>query len=142
MVNKVTLIGRAGKDPDLYTTKSEKKVVKFTVATWENYKDSTEESGWKQVTEWHNVVVWGAAAITLNKQLKKGGLVYVEGAIRTRSYEDKEGVTKWITEIVGFAKALFAEKQGSTSSKPKEEVKEPLEERSADKILNEDDLLF
>ena len=64
MINKVILLGRVGKDPELHTTQSGKKVVRFTVATWENYKDETEPSGWKQVTEWHNVVVWGAAADT------------------------------------------------------------------------------
>lgn len=144
MINKVILIGRAGKDPELHTTKSDKKVVKFTLATWENYKDDREESGWRQVTEWHNIVVWGAAAVTLSKQVKKGGLVYVEGAIHTRSYEDKEGVTKYITEIVGFGKALLPEKKTQTTASKPAETKEPEPEITdgMDKVLNKDDLPF
>ena len=141
MINKVTLIGRAGKDPDLHTTKSDKKVVKFTVATWENYKDDNSETGWKQVTEWHNVVVWGAAAVTLNKQLKKGGLVYVDGQIQTRSYEDKDGNTKYITEIIGYAKALLTEKT-TESAKPKEEKKEPAKENEKPGVDDLSDLPF
>ena len=57
MINKVILIGRAGKDPDLHTTQTGKSVTRFSLATWENYKDETSETGWRQVTEWHNVVV-------------------------------------------------------------------------------------
>lgn len=110
MINKVILVGRAGKDPVLHTTKTDKKVVKFTIATWENYKDETSETGWRTETEWHNVVVWGQSAETLAKNVKKGSMVYVEGSIRTRSYDDKEGVKKWITEVSGFARCLDPKK--------------------------------
>jgi single-strand DNA-binding protein len=105
MINKVILVGRAGNDPELHTTGSGKKVCKFTLATWEYYKDEKEESGWRQETEWHNIVVWGAAAETLHKNVKKGSTVYVEGAIKNRSYE-KDGVKKYIKEIVGFAREV------------------------------------
>jgi single-strand DNA-binding protein len=111
MINKVILVGRAGKDAELHTTKSDKKVVRFTLATWENYKDDKEESGWRTETDWHNIVIWGAAAETISRNVKKGSWVYVEGSIRTRSYEDKEGTTKWITEIVGFGKTIHPEKK-------------------------------
>ena len=123
MINKVILIGRAGKDPDLHTTERKKTVVRFTVATWENYKDEKEPTGWRQVTEWHNVVVWGAAGESIKKHLIKGELVYVEGGVRTRSYTDKEGVTKYITEIVGFARALLAKKDAASSGTAKESPK-------------------
>jgi len=122
MINKTILIGRAGKDPELFTTKSDKSVVKFSVATWENYKDESQESGWRQETEWHNVIVWGAAAITLNKKLQKGMLVYVEGSIRTRTYDDKEGNKKYITEIVGFAKVLTPKESAAATSEPTPKV--------------------
>ena len=127
MINKVILIGRAGKDPDLHTTERKKTVVRFTVATWENYKDEKEPTGWRQVTEWHNVVVWGAAGESIKKHLKKGELVYVEGGVRTRSYEDKEKVTKYITEIVGFAKALLGKKDASKTATSGSEAKKDAE---------------
>jgi single-strand DNA-binding protein len=119
MINKVILIGRAGKDPDLHTTQTGKSVTRFSLATWENYKDETSETGWRQVTEWHNVVVWNKSAETVSKTVSKGGLVYVEGAIHTRSYEDKEGNTKYITEVVGFAKSLTPREK--KEDKPKSE---------------------
>ncbi len=116
MINKVILVGRTGKEPELHETQSGKKVVRFSLATWENYKDETEPTGWRQVTEWHNIVVWGASADTLKKNLKKGDWAYVEGGIRTRSYETKDGETKYITEVVGFAKAIQSPKAATTTA--------------------------
>lgn len=148
MVNKVILVGRAGKDPELHTTKSDKKVVRFTLATWENYKDDKSETGWRQETEWHNVVIWGANAETIAKNVKKGGMVYVEGAIRTRSYDDKDGAKKWITEVVGFGRAILPEKKSIEQKKEeprasgKTEVKAMSNindlPQSADSILNDE----
>jgi single-strand DNA-binding protein len=123
MVNKIILVGRAGKEPTLHTTQSGKKVVKFTLATWESFKDEKEESGWRQVTEWHNCVVWGESAETLSKKVKKGDMIYMEGKVTTRSYEDKDGVTKYITEVIGFAKAILPKKEGEASKAKSESVK-------------------
>lgn len=148
MINKCTLIGRAGKDPVLHTTESKKQVVKFTLATWENYKDEKEESGWRTETEWHNVVVWGQAAEGLSKSVKKGNLVYVEGVIKTRSYEDKDKNVKYITEIIGFAKNLTPKDRPSgtagnnAATKVENSTKPETAEERAERMLNESDLPF
>lgn len=89
-MNLVTLVGRLGKDPELKTTTSDKAVANFSVAT-------SEYGGG---TEWHNIVVWGKPAENCASYLKKGSMVGISGRITTRSYEDKEGNKKYITEIV------------------------------------------
>jgi len=152
MINQVILVGRAGKAPELYTTKTDKKVVKFTVATWENYKDDTQESGWRQETEWHNIVVWGPSAENLSKKVKVGDMVYVQGAIRTRHYEDKDGNTKYITEVVGFAKPIIPKKGTGTNAEPEHpaekqpaplnKISEPEPKPQQSRIIDEDDLPF
>jgi len=98
VVNKVILVGNLGKDPEVRFTPNGKALAKFSVATSERW---TDQDGQKQErTEWHNVVVWGKQAETCGQYLSKGRQVYVEGSIRTRSYDDKDGNKKYITEIV------------------------------------------
>ncbi len=98
-VNKVILVGNLGKDPEVRHLESGVMVANFTLATTESYKDrNTGER--KQVTEWHNVVVWRGLAEVAEKYLKKGNQVYVEGKLRTRSWNDQEGNTKYTTEII------------------------------------------
>jgi len=96
--NRVQLIGNLGHDPETKTLENGKKVVKFTVATSETYKNGEGQK--VNETTWHNVVAWNGIADVAGKYLKKGGQVAVEGRIAYRSYEDKAGVTKNITEIV------------------------------------------
>ena len=97
MVNKVILVGNLGKDPEVRFTPSGKAVCKFPVATSEKW---TDQQGQKQErTEWHNIVVWGKQAETCGQYLAKGRQVFVEGSIHTRSYDDKEGNKRYITEI-------------------------------------------
>lgn len=96
--NRVTLIGNLGQDPEVKTTESGKKVTNFTLATNDGYKNA---DGQKVVeTTWHNIVAWNGLAETAGKFLKKGKEVAVEGRIVYRTYEDKKGITKNITEIV------------------------------------------
>lgn len=97
MINKVILVGHLGKDPILRSTASGVPVATFSMATSESYKDDKGE--WQNKAEWHNIVVWRERAETVAKYLKKGSLVYVEGKMTTRTYE-QEGQTKYITEIV------------------------------------------
>ena len=97
MVNKVTLIGHLGGDPEIRTLENGTSVGRFSVATNENYKD--KEGNWQSQTEWHNVVVWRDLA-ERSKMLKKGSTVYVEGKISYRKYTDKDGVEKNLTDIV------------------------------------------
>jgi len=97
-INKVTLVGRLGKNPDLSFLPSGVAVAKFPVATDEQW---TDKDGNKQErTEWHNVVAWRKLAEICAKYLVKGKLVYLDGKIQTRSYEDKEGNKRYITEII------------------------------------------
>ena len=96
--NSVRLIGRLGQDPELKKIETGKKVLRFSLATDESYKNSEGQ----KVTEttWHNIVAWNGLAELLEKYLKKGNRIALEGRISYRSYEDKKGETKYITEIV------------------------------------------
>jgi single-strand DNA-binding protein len=96
-LNKALLIGNLGADPELRHTQNGRAVLKFRLATTESY--ATEGGERKEVTHWHNVVLWGKRAEALAKFLAKGERVYVEGRIETRSYDDKDGVKRSITEI-------------------------------------------
>jgi single-strand DNA-binding protein len=97
-VNKVILLGRLGKDPELRSTQSGQRVATFSLATTERSKDKGGNSTEK--TEWHNIVVWGKTAELAAKYLQKGRQVYLEGRIQTRKWQDKEGKDRYSTEIV------------------------------------------
>jgi single-strand DNA-binding protein len=96
--NRVTLIGNLGQDPEIKTTETGKKFTHFTLATSDGYKNADGQK--VSETTWHNIVAWNGLAETAGKYLKKGREVAVEGRIVYRTYEDKKGVTKYITEIV------------------------------------------
>ena len=96
--NRVTLIGNLGQDPDTKTTENGKKVTHFTLATDDGYKNADGQK--VSETTWHNIVAWNGLADIADRFLKKGRQVAVEGRIVYRTYEDKNGVTKYITEIV------------------------------------------
>jgi len=98
-VNKVILVGRLGKDPEVRNLENGAVVANFSIATSESYKDRTTGEK-KEITEWHNIVLWRGLAEIAQKYLHKGDMVYIEGKLRTRSWE-KEGVTRYTTEIVG-----------------------------------------
>jgi len=98
-VNKVILVGNLGKDPELKYTPQGTAVAKFSLATTERYKDKAGE--WQDRTEWHNIVAWARTAEVAGEYLKKGRTVYIEGSIRTNSWDDKEsGQKKYRTEII------------------------------------------
>jgi len=98
-VNRVILIGNLGKDPDVQYLEGNIGVAKFSLATTETFKDRTGKL--ISQTEWHTVVLWRGLAELAQKYLHKGSLVYIEGRLRTRSWEDKEGNKKFATEVVG-----------------------------------------
>jgi single-strand DNA-binding protein len=108
-VNKVILIGRLGKDPEIRSTPSGTSVAKFTIATDERW---TDKSGEKQErTEWHNIVAWGKLAEICGQYLRKGKLVYIDGSIRTESWDDKEsGQKKYKTTIVADTMQMLDKK--------------------------------
>lgn len=97
-VNKVILLGRLGKDPEARTLENGAMVVNFTIATSEVYKDKVTGER-KEITDWHNIVMWRGLAELASKYLHKGDQVYIEGKMRTRSWE-KEGVTRYTTEVI------------------------------------------
>ncbi len=97
-VNKVILVGNLGKDPELRYTPSGTAVTTFSMATTERYKD--REGNRQEKTEWHNIVAWRQLAEICGKFLHKGKQVYIEGKIQTRSYDDRDGNKRYITEIV------------------------------------------
>jgi single-strand DNA-binding protein len=96
-VNKVILIGRLGKDPEVKYTQGGKSVAHFSIATDETWKDQNGER--QQKTEWHNIVAWEKLAEICGQYLNKGKQVYIEGRLQTRSWEDKEGNKRYTTEI-------------------------------------------
>jgi len=98
MINKVILVGRLGKDPEVRYTPDGTMVTTFNMATDESYKDKNGEK--VQKTEWHKVVTYRKLAEICGNYLVKGKLVYIEGKIQTRSWEDKEGVKRYATEII------------------------------------------
>ena len=108
-VNKVILVGRLGKDPELRSIPSGTSVAKFSLATDDRF---TDKNGDKQErTEWHNIVVWGKLAEICGQYLRKGRLVYIEGSIRTDSWDDKEtGVKKYRTEIIANTMQMLEKK--------------------------------
>lgn len=106
-INKVILIGNVGKEPEVKTTESGKKVAKITIATTEKFKTASGEV--KENTEWHNIVFWGTLSDVIEKYVKKGSMLYIEGKITSRSYESG-GEKKYITEIVGNSIQLLDKK--------------------------------
>lgn len=113
-VNKVILVGRLGKDPEVRNLENGASVANFTMATSESYKDKTTGEK-KEITEWHNIVLWRGLAEIAAKYLHKGDMIYVEGKLRTRSWE-KEGVTRYTTEIVGDNMTMLSTRRDGGSS--------------------------
>lgn len=113
-INKVMLIGNLGKDPEMQMLEGNIPVVKFPLATTESYKDKTGKL--QSQTEWHNVVLWRGLAELADKYLHKGSLIYVEGRLRTRSWEDRSGIKKYATEIVGDNLTMLDKKTDANSS--------------------------
>ncbi|MCP9765631.1 single-stranded DNA-binding protein [Lacihabitans soyangensis] len=98
-VNKVILVGNLGDDPEIKNLEGNVKVAKFSLGTNETFRDSNGQS--QTQTEWHNIVFWRGLADFAEKYLHKGSMVYLEGKIKTRNYEDKRGEKRYVTEIIG-----------------------------------------
>lgn len=142
-VNKVILVGRLGKDPEVRHLENGATVANFSIATSETYKDrNTGEK--REQTEWHNIVLWRGLAEVVEKYVKKGDMIYVEGKLRTRSWE-KDGVTRYTTEVVGDNMTMLGGSQsgGSSMSQPQQDnygAEPPSEPQNADDPI--DDLPF
>jgi single-strand DNA-binding protein len=126
-LNRVTVIGNVGKDPELRFTQGNQGVLSFSVAANESWFDATSKER-KERTEWVNVVVWGKRGEGLNKVLAKGSRIYVEGRLQTRSWDDKTGAKRYTTEVVATNVLLLGgkgERAGNGSTDRDESPKPP-----------------
>ena len=118
-VNKVIIVGNLGKDPEVRYTPNGDSVTNVTIATTDTWKDKgTGEK--KEATEWHRVVFFGKLAEIAGQYLKKGRQVYVEGALRTRKWTDKEGHERYTTEIVANEMKMLGSREGMSDAPPRE----------------------
>jgi len=120
----VILIGNTGKDPEYKTLQDGTPVAKLTIATTESYRLKSGETQTK--TEWHSVIVWRGLATLANQYIHKGSLLYIEGKLRNRQYEDKEGKKKYITEVMAEQLVLLDKKTKIQPGEPEESPDGPL----------------
>lgn len=143
-INKVILVGNVGKDPEIRHLDSGVAVATFSLATSETYVAKNGEK--VTSTEWHNIVLWRGLAEVAEKYVRKGKQLYIEGRIRTRSYDDKDGQKKYITEINGDVMKLLGTKEGAPGSPAepaqKPEFKQPVAEDPDFQGGGDDDLPF
>ncbi len=111
-LNKVTLIGNLGKDPEVQMLEKNIKVAKITMATSESFKDDQGKK--HMVTDWHNVVLWRSLADVVEKYCHKGSMIYLEGKLKTRSYKSKEGDMRYVTEVIAEEIILLDKKNASS----------------------------
>jgi single-strand DNA-binding protein len=124
-VNRVTLLGNVGKDPEVRAAPSGSIIANFSIATTDRYKDAA--GNWQDKTEWHNLVAFKRTAEIIRDYVKKGSKLYVEGKIQTRSWDDKEtGAKRYKTEILVNELALL------DSGKPSERAVEAVEQEASD----------
>jgi single-strand DNA-binding protein len=138
VVNRVILVGNLGKDPEVRFTPNGRAMAKFPVATSERWTD--QEGNRQERTEWHNVVVWGKQAETCGQYLAKGRQVFVEGSIRSRQYDDKDGNKRYITEIVARDVRFLGGGGGRTGQDAG--VNAPVGEDVAPSAADDDDIPF
>jgi single-strand DNA-binding protein len=114
-LNRAELLGNVGQDPELRNTSGGTAVLKLSIATEDSYKDKSGE--WQKITDWHRVVIWGKRAAPLAGLINKGDKLYIEGKIKTRSY-DKDGEKRYSTEIVASEVILCGGKGGGAAKTP------------------------
>jgi len=139
-LNKVILIGNLGKDPDIMTFENGVKKASYSIATTESYKD--KEGNWVDQTEWHNIVAWRWLA---ERNLVKGDQVYIEGKLKTRSWDDAEGKKHYITEVAPDKIIQLTRREQVTpppQAVPPPATKEQYPEAAADEAGPTDDLPF
>lgn len=114
MVNRVTLIGNLGRDPEARSLENGAMVAKFSVATSERYQD--KEGNWQDQTEWHEIIAWRNLAERAEKNLKKGMMIYLEGKLTHRTWQDKDGNNRKTTEVVAEYFRIVNSRQGGTGN--------------------------
>lgn len=139
-VNKVILVGNLGKDPEIRHLENGTAVANFTIATSESYKD---KSGARvDQTEWHNIVVWRKLAEIAESYLKKGSQIYLEGKLRTRSWEDQQGNKRYTTEVVADTFTMLGKKEVAQNPQNTIDSLNNSDTSQQNKIEEEDDLPF
>ncbi|MCF8374680.1 MAG: single-stranded DNA-binding protein [Bacteroidales bacterium] len=139
MLNKVMLIGNVGKDPEVRYFDNGVAKAQFSLATTESYKN--KEGQKTELTEWHNVVIWRGLAEVVEKYVKKGDKLFIEGKVKTRSYDDKDGNKKYITEIVADNMSMLGGRK-SDGTDSGQTTNEPAADYHADAPHEGDDLPF
>ncbi len=142
-VNKVILVGRLGRDPETRYTSSGQAVCNFTLATDETFKDRSGER--QKRTEWHRIVLWAKLAEIAQQYLKKGHLVYLEGRIQTRQWDDREGQKRTTIEIVANVMRMLtsrAESVAAAAAGTEAETPAPAEEPAASPEISDEDIPF
>lgn len=142
-VNRVILVGRLGKDPEIKYTPSGTPMATFSLATDESRKDASGNR--QQITEWHNVVLWGKSAEIAGEYLRKGKLIYVEGRLQTRSWDDAQSNEKrYRTEIIGDRFTMLGGRgeQGESQETPKASAPQPTQTPPEGRLEDEEDLPF
>ena len=134
-MNRATLIGRLGRDPEVKTTQGGSRVVSFSIATSERWRDKNTGER-KEKSEWHNIVIWNEGIGKVAEQyLKKGSMCLIEGKIETRKWQDRDGNDRYTTEIVvpqyGGYLELLGGKQDSDGGSPEDKPREGRQENSA-----------
>lgn len=143
-INQATVIGFVGDEPKVSTTQAGRKVASFAVATTEKGYTAQNGTTYPDRTEWHNIVLWGKLAEVAEKFLHKGSSVFVQGKMRTRSYEDKNGLKRYITEIEGDIMQMLDRKADANQSEVQRQstqISQTPNNPSAYK-KDDDDLLF
>ena len=140
-INKVILIGNLGKDPEIRYTSNGQAVANFPIATTEV---SSKDGNKQEYTEWHRIVAWGRLAEICGEYLSKGKSVYIEGSLKTRSWQDKEGSTRWTTEVVARTMQILSPmgEKLSPSSSPKYEKDVPDDFTFDEENIDNDDIPF
>ena len=136
-VNKVILVGRLGKDPEVKFTQGGVAIARFSMATDETWKDQSGER--QQRTEWHNIVAWRKLAEICGQYLTKGKLIYIEGRLQTRSWDDKEGNKRTTTEIQADTMVMLS---GGKSEDRRVEATSASSVVASDSEITDDDVPF
>lgn len=134
MINKVTLIGNLGKDPEVRRLDNGTVVASFSVATTDSYKDRNGE--WQKQTEWHTIVAWRNLAEIVERNFKKGKQVYVEGKLTHRKWQDKDGNDRYTTEVVANTLRILGRREENGNSENTSSV------NSQQPVAADDDLPF
>lgn len=141
-INQATVVGFVGEDPKIIMTSSGRKMASFAVATTEKGFTRQDGSTIPDRTEWHNIVIWGKLAEVTEKFLHKGSSVYVQGKMRTRSYEDKNGQKRYITEIEADVMQMLDRKENTSNNAVNSSYQAPQQYQQYSPQRKDDDLPF